>query len=69
MSKARIGILKENVKLFELIYQFQTSPDDREFYNESMTEAILMAICAQKSLIMILLKEIENNITITPSNN
>ena len=50
MTKSQKGILRENINLLELIYQLQAS-NNIAIFSEEITEALLIAICAQRALI------------------
>lgn len=47
MTKA---ILNQNIKLLEVIYKLQESKNN-DIFSEYITEALLVAICAQQALI------------------
>lgn len=64
MTKA---ILNQNIKLLELIYQLQES-NNNDIFSEYITEALLVAICAQQALIRsIERQELQLNQTIFPT--
>lgn len=67
MTKAQKGILTENIRLLELIYKLQIDQDS-QIFKEEITEAILIAICAQRALMASILRQ-EQTIIINSSNN
>jgi hypothetical protein len=50
MTKSQKGILNQNVILLELIYKLQ-SDENIAIFSDEITEALLIAICAQRALI------------------
>ena len=67
MTKAQKGILKENINLLELIYKLH-SEQSTAIFDEEISEAILLGICAQQALIKSFEREeTKNNIINLPT--